>query len=272
MEIYEGFMLIHGGGIWSVKGCVHPEGYAVALPRYFNGRKLKTLSDGMRLVRERFPSYLSYVPDIGFEVPLVPLEESEILNPYLKREVQDERVTNFMSWFKEIGLTGSWLYLGRGDDLDLLSSNLENYRILKELRLRGITHSLKTINHSEVETLNTDNFSFLKSIRVLEGSYFGLPYTFKIVECEQFGKVLHKERFVGTVEIERGLKPFSLPVKYEAGKFILTSFRTRFTELPEGTVLKVKGYLLHREDFLDLDLDLAEEVKILKPGKVEGVY
>jgi hypothetical protein len=36
----------------------------------------------------------------------------------------------------------------------------------------------------------------------------------------------------------------------------------RFTELKEGMRLYVKGLVLERDKFMDLDLDIAEEVKV----------
>lgn len=267
MEVFEGFMLEHGGAIWSVKGCHHPDGYAVATPRFFKGRKIKTLREGMEVVREHFPHYLKYVAEIGFEVPLVPLKDSQILNPFT-RKVTDPHLKEFMDHFHDVGITGSFLYLGNGGDLDLLSTNPRNYEVLAELRRRGITSPLNEINPVEVEVLDSRDFLDLKLHRILEGKFRGYPYTFKIVECEDFGEVRYSEKFNGTVVVERALKPFSLPVKYlTSGGMVLTSFRTRFTEIPEGSILKVRGLLLHRRDFLDLDLDLAEEVKILGPGK-----
>ncbi|MCY0862977.1 MAG: hypothetical protein OWQ52_11235 [Metallosphaera prunae] len=267
MEVFEGFMLEHRDVIWSVKGCYHPDGYAVAMPRYFQGRKVKTLREGMEIVRAYFPSYLRHVSEIGFEVPLVPLKESKVLNPFTKR-VNDELLREFLVLFRDTGVTGSYLYLGTGNDFDLLSTNLENYQVLAELRKKGVTVPLDELNPMEVEGLNPQDFANLKLHRVLEGRFKGRPYTFKIVECEDFGEVKRTERFNNTLKVERALKPFSLPAKYLSSEgIVMTSFRTRFTEIPEGTVLKVRGFLLHRRDFLDLDLDLAEEVKILELGK-----
>ena len=267
MEVFEGFMLEHRDVIWSVKGCYHPDGYAVATPRYFQGRKVKTLREGMDIVRTYFPSYLQHVSEIGFEVPLVPLRESKVLNPFTRR-VDDELLREFLAFFRDTGVTGSYLYLGEGKDFDLLSTNLENYQVLAELRRRRVTTSLDELNPMEVEGLNPQDFVNLKLHRVLEGKFKGRPYTFKIVECEDFGEVTHTERFDNVLRVEKALKPFSLPAKYLASEgIVLTSFRTRFTEIPEGTVLKVRGFLLHRRGFLDLDLDLAEEVKILEFGK-----
>ncbi|QKR00334.1 hypothetical protein GWK48_08050 [Metallosphaera tengchongensis] len=264
MEIFEGFMVVHKGVTWSVKGCYHPEGFAVAMPRYVDGRKIKTLKEGLEFVRSRFPEYLKLVKEIGFQVPLVPLKESVVLNPFLVS--LEGTVNKFKSLFKNTGVTGSYLYLGKGHDMDLVSTDVGNVEILKELRRKGVTSPLEEVNETELESLPKEDFQQLKRRRITEGIFMGVPYTFKIVECESFGEVTKVENFKDTVKIIRVTKPYSLPVKYYTDVGVtITSFRTRFTELPPGTKLRVKGLLLHR-DFLDLDLDLAEEVRIVQLG------
>ena len=249
--------------IWAVKGCFHPDGYAVAIPRVYKGRKVKKMEEALQLVRQKLPFLLKYVEEIGFEVPLVPLKESEILDPFSKT-VEDEIAKEFMKYFKKVGITGSMLYSNSHADMDFLSFNEEDYQTLVNLRKKGITQPLKVINRNEVEVLNERDFLYLKENRVIEGVFNGEPYTFKIVKCEDFGVVEGKEKFEGIVEIVKAEKPYSIPVKYYTNKgFYLTSFRIRFTELKEGMKLYVNGILLKRNKFLDLDLDLAKEVKIL---------
>jgi len=260
----EGYMLKYLDTIWAVKGCYHPEGYAVAVPRLYKGKKIKKMEDALQLTRQEFPSLFRYLEEIGFDVPLVPLKDSEILDPFNK-VVEDEVVVEFMKYFKgKIGITGSMLYSNSYNDMDFLSINENDYQTLLELREKGITSPLEVVNESEVEGLNEEDFLYLKENRVLEGIFKGVPYTFKIVSCEDFGVVEGKEKFEDIVEITRAEKPYSLPVKYYTDKGVyLTSFRTRYTELKEGTKLYVDGILLKRNKFLDLDLDLAKEVKIL---------
>ena len=262
--IIEGYMLKYLDTIWAVKGCYHPEGFAVAVPRVYKGMKIKRMEDALKLVHQKFPFLFKYVEEIGFEVPLVPLKDCEILDPFNKI-VEDEVAIEFMKYFKgNIGVTGSMLYSNSHNDMDFLSTSEENYQILLELREKGITSPLKVVNESEVEGLNEKDFLYLKENRVLEGVFKGVPYTFKIVKCEDFGIVEGKEKFEGVVKILKAEKPYSLPVKYYTDKGIyLTSFRTRYTELKERTKLYVNGILLKRNKFLDLDLDLAKEVKIL---------
>jgi len=250
--------------IWAVKGCYHPKGYAVAVPRLYKGKKIKKMEDAFQLARQEFSFLFRYVEEIGFDVPLVPLKDSEILDPFNKA-VEDEVVIEFMKYFKgKIGITGSLLYSNSYNDMDFVSINEHDYQTLLELREKGITSPLNAVNESEVEGLNKKDFLYLKQNRVLEGIFKGVPYTFKIVSCEDFGIVKGKEKFEGIVEIVRAEKPYSLPVKYYTDKGVyLTSFRTRYTELKEGTKLYVNGILLKRNKFLDLDLDLAKEVKII---------
>lgn len=260
----EGYMLKYLDTIWAVKGCNHPEGYAVAVPRLYKGKKIKKMEDALQLARQEFPFLFRYVKEIGFDVPLVPLKESEILDPFNK-VVEDEVVIEFMKYFKaKIGITGSLLYSNSYNDMDFVSINENDYQTLLGLREKGITYPLNVVNESEVEGLNKKDFLHLKRNRVLEGIFKGVPYTFKIVSCENFGVVEGKEKFEGIVEIVRAEKSYSLPVKYYTDKGVyLTSFRTRYTELKEGTKLYVNGILLKRNKFVDLDLDLAKEVKII---------
>ncbi len=259
--INEGYFLKYRGVIWAVKGCYHPEGYAVAVPRKVGGNKIKTMTEAIKLVKERFPNLMKYVEEIGFEVPLIPLKEAEVLDPF---KVSISQFADFINKFINVGITGSYLYEGRGEDLDLISFNRENYNILMIMRKNGVTTPLLEVKDNEIEGLSKQDFSYLKANRVLEGKYKGIPYTFKIVECEDFGKVIKKKKFEGIVKIEKALKPFSLPVKYltEDG-YILTSFRIRYTELKEGLRLYINGTLLSREKFEDLDLDIAKTVKIM---------
>ena len=262
--ITEGYMLKYLDAIWAVKGCYHPTGYAVAVPRVYKGRKIKKMKEALELVLQKFPFLFKYVEEVGFKVPLVPLKDSEILDPFNKI-VKDETAIEFIKYFKgKIGVTGSMLYSNSYNDMDFLSTNEDDYQTLLELRKKGITSPLKLINESEVEGLNEKDFLYLKGNRVLEGVFKGVPYTFKIVKCEDFGVVEGKEKFDGIVEVIRAEKPYSIPVKYYTDKGVyLTSFRIRYTELKEGVKMYINGILLKRNKFLDLDLDLANEVKIL---------
>lgn len=261
--IIEGYMLKYANIIWAVKGCFHPEGYAVAVPRVYKGKKIKKMSEALKIVKEKFPFLLRYVPEIGFKVPLVPLKDAIVLDPFSK-EVVDELPRRFISYFKgRIGVTGSLLYSNEYNDIDLLSFDESHYITLKELREKGITSPLNKTNLDEIEILEEEDFRILKEKRVLEGVYKGKPYTFKIVKCVDFGYVMNKEEFKGVIKITKAIKPYSLPVIYltDLG-YYLTSFRIRFAELKEGISLYVIGTLLKRDKFLDLDLDIAKEVKL----------
>ncbi|AAY79639.1 hypothetical protein [Sulfolobus acidocaldarius] len=264
--ITEGYFVKYDGVYWAVKGCFHPQGYVVGIPRLYKGEKIKRYNDAMNIVRRDFPHLLRYVEEIGAEVPLIPLKGSEVLDPFDLKKVTDPKVKYFISLFRHVGITGSLLYFkGKNfNDIDLLSFDIGNYEILRELRKAGITKSLSSFNQGEVEILNSHDFNLLKRERVLEGIFHDIPYTFKIVECEDFGKVKRVEKFEGKVTIDKTLKPYSLPVKYltDTGH-VLTSFRTRFTELKEGLELYVDGFLLERDKFSDIDLDIARKVEIL---------
>ncbi|BCU69424.1 hypothetical protein [Stygiolobus caldivivus] len=263
--ITEGYFVKYKGIVWAVKGCYHPEGYVVAIPRLYEGRKIKKLNEAIRLVKEKFPNLMKYLDQIGFEVPLVPLEESEVLDPFEVKRGLPTPVKVFLSYFRDsVGITGSLLYSDSFNDMDFLSFDPYHYKTLLELREKGVTLPLTSWNENEVEVLDKEDFIRFKKDRVLEGVFQGFPYTFKVVECIDFGTVIGKKNFRGTLKIVNAVKPFSLPVIYETEQGItLTSFRIRFTELKEGATLYVDGILLERNKFLDLDLDIANEVKVM---------
>lgn len=258
-------MLIYDNVVWAVKGCYHPEGYAVALPRLVNGRKIKKMKEGMEIVRTRYPNLLKYIPEIGLEVPLIPLELSVILDPY-KKVINNEKILEFLRFFNNVGITGSYLYSNEvGNDIDLISEDEKNYEILVELRKKGITRPINYVLEDEIEVMNSEDFLRLKKRRVLEGIFKGIPYTFKIVKCVKMGKVIGNKYFEGMIRIIDPIKPYSLPIIYYTdNNFYLTSFRTRFTELNEGCILRVKGNILIREDIIEFPLDHAEYVEIIK--------
>ncbi|NON62248.1 hypothetical protein [Acidianus sp. RZ1] len=259
--IVEGYFVRYKDAIWAVKGCFHPEGHVVAVPRVIGNLKLKTMEASLKVVRERFPNLLRYIEEIGFEVPIIPLDSAEILDPFKVK--YPEKVKGMLKRLINVGITGSYLYQGNGEDIDFLSFDPKNYAILKDLRNEEITSPLDIANENEVEGLELQDFLALKKRRLLEGKYNGIPYTFKIVECERFGKVIKKHFFKGRLKIVKAIKPFSIPVKYLTDQgLVLTSFRTRFTELHEGTSLDISGLVMEREDFNDLDLDIAH-VKLL---------
>jgi len=268
VEIVEGYFLKYKGGIWAVKGCYHPNGWVVAMPRVIGGRKLKTIKESIEAAKQI--TVVRYIEEIGREVPLVPLKYAEILDPFRWKPGDSEicRKTNRMlDYLPGAGVTGSLLYDGDGKDIDLLTFNPRHYSILKEMRQNGITEPLDKVEFEDVEVLGIEDMRTLKARRLLEGKFQKVPYTFKIVNCEEWEPVTNKKNFSGTVKLVSG-NGISLPVKYsgelEDGTNVkLTSFRIRFTELPKGTILQVKGYLLER-NFLDLNLDLAEEIRIVK--------
>lgn len=222
----------------------------------------------MSIVKERFPALIKYYDKIGFEVPLIPLNESHVIDPFTIVP-KDSVSREFASFFPGVGITGSMAYSDSWRDVDFLSFNPRDYETLLRMRNEGKTSPLFTIQENEMETLDSSSFRKLKQERVTEGVYKGMEYTFKIVECFEFPPVEGREEFHGEVEILREVKPHTLPVVYlardsQGNKLSLTSFRTRFADLRKGDKLTVKGTILKRRGgFLDLDLDIAEIVSLL---------
>jgi hypothetical protein len=263
--VTEGYFVKYRGCIWAVKGCRHPEGFAVAVPRKCGEVKVKKLSDSIALVRLKFPELIRYDPIIGYEVPMVPLRDAEVLDPF-EAEVNDPLAREFMGLLKgKVGVTGSLLYDSRHNDMDFLSFDESHYLALRNLREIGITGPLTEAREEEAEALTVDCFKKLKAIRVLEGTFRGTPYTFKIVKCVDEALVLRTSVVEGTFKITGLVKPYSLPVIYAAEgplKGFLKSYRIRFTELPEGLELRVKAKAFVRENgFIEVNLDTAERVE-----------
>lgn len=267
-EVTEGYFLLYRGSVWSVKGCHHPRGYAIAVPRVFQGKKIKGFEESLRVVRESFSDLLTYIEEIGFKVPLIPLEEAVVLDPFSK-ELPPE-----LTWVREVfgrvGVTGSLLYGGwsMGSDIDLLSLEPRDFQRLLRLRREGVTRPLKEVKAEDIETLDARDMALLKEGRVLEGEVKGFQYTYKIVDCVKMGRVLERVPFQGEIVISRIIRGFTIPVVYEVdtsqGTLTATSTRTRFTELKEGMKFYVSGgTIMVREGGVeDLDLDLARSVRL----------
>ncbi|BCU67550.1 hypothetical protein HS7_09870 [Sulfolobales archaeon HS-7] len=253
----EGYMIKYDKYIWAVKGCFQPDDYIIGMPRYniATGEKIKTLADGMKIVRIKYPKLVTYFDDIGEYVPAVPTADAEVLDPF---EITSR--TEFTMYFKDVGITGSLLYKGEGNDIDLISFNPENYNKLVRLREMGITSPLSYVRYDEIEGMGKDDMLFLKRKRYLEGVYQETPYTFKIVQCVHFKPVLRSYQFEGIVNIDESLRPFSMPLIYKAGDYLLTSYRIRYSELKEGTRIFIKGRLYERENMMEINLDRAERI------------
>ena len=227
--------------------------------------KVKKLSDAMELVRKKFPQLLSFDPVVNRVVPLVPLKDAEVLDPF-EAEVRDRTAREFVDILGgKVGVTGSLLYDDRHNDLDFLSFDEHHYTRLRELRLGGITSPLESHDRSEVEGLSEDCFAEFKRSRVLEGVFRGLPYTFKIVKCVEEGKVIEERQVEGDFLIVNAVKPFSVPVLYEAvgeSRVVLKSYRTRYTELKEGLKLSFRGPAQLRKDqnTWEVNLDWGEVI------------
>jgi hypothetical protein len=265
MDVKEGYMVKYKDCIWAVKGCFHPPDYIIAIPRYYKGIKLKRKEDSLSFVKVKFPHLVKYIPEIGIHVPLLPIKDCEILNPY-EANINNNKIIDFINLLGgKIGVTGSYLYLGTGRDIDLFSEDENHYYRLLDLRKRGITEPLEDINDDEIETLDRKSYRFLKINRILEGKYMGIPYTFKIVKCFEIGKVIKKFQFQSIVKIINPIKSYTLPTLYftDLG-FYLTSFRIRFTELKKGTELYINGELFEREEIYEIPLDHSKIVYILK--------
>jgi len=260
LRVSEGFIVLFKGYLWMVKGCRHPEGSIVAYPRYKlgSGVKLKSLSESIR-VAERL-GYLKLDSCLKTWLPMISEDEiDQMLDPY-SSEASGKLFGSFRELFNllrdaapgHIGVTGSFLASNlipqlRPRDLDVVVDGVEAgysvYRVLKELRMVGLTSPAPLDMVGEHEGSDARTREVLLSVRVLEGVYRGeAPYSVRILGCDVVEDVCVErvEDFSGKLRVVEGVRPISMPYIYRTAEGILmVSYRMRFSEIPEGAVLHV---------------------------------
>jgi len=243
-----------------VKGCRHPEGSIVAYPRYKpgSGVKLKSLSESVRVAEKL--GYLRFDSCLKTWLPMIPEDEIDhVLDPY-SSEASGKLFGSFRELFNllrdvasgRVGVTGSFLASNlipqlRPRDLDVVVDGIEAgypvYRVLKELRMMGLTSPASLDVVGEHEGSDAMTREVLLSVRVLEGIYRGeAPYSVRILGCDvvEDACVEGVEDFSGRLRIVEGMRPISMPYIYRAAEGVLiVSYRMRFSEIPEGAVLHV---------------------------------
>ncbi len=269
----EGDIIRHvDGSIWVVKGCVHPPGALVAVPRVVGGAKLKRLSEAMEVVRRYYLHYVRSVPEIGREVPAVPLKDVLVVLRWLRegRRPGEELLRELLKALEDLGLecgiAGSHLggYSDAGSDVDvhcldspdayerissLYSSGLLGHLEPGEalLEVAGVSESLDPRRHAE-----------LIARRVLQGKYRGRRVTFRVVNCERAREVIgpYVDARSAEMVVRIAESDYRTPAIMRADvvrssvsvgqSLYLFTHRLRFAELPVGTLLQIRGTVLTR--------------------------
>ncbi len=218
-----------------VKGIEHPEGFAVAFPRYFGKRKVLngvSLASVLGVVR---PCDCSPRP-----VPLIPLSDSALLDP-LDLIDSDRVAKEFASILpKGAGLTGSRA-VGIEGDIDLIYyDNFEAVvKALEELREDGETTPPKG---GKWDALGEGAKSYRSKTALLEGEWRGYHYSIRLVgqpraptRPVRLGEASVKGRIVEA-------RSYVMPYLYRLDNgVVVESLRMQHSELREGLEVEVKG-------------------------------
>ncbi|MCD6323536.1 MAG: hypothetical protein J7L55_00255 [Desulfurococcales archaeon] len=273
------------GSKWVVKGCVHPEDGYVAVPRLVGEKKLKTYGEAMRVIRRYYPHYLTRVPEIGRDVPVVPLEDIiEVLTPFDTFTPPEtglgRKACALVEALRErcglkCGIAGSLLggYSSPDSDIDVVCMDSENaYTCLRALRQEGVLTPL-SMDEFEVESrevaegVGPSTLTALASSRITQGTYKGAKYTLKILNCVRERPYLGPYlsiRYEEAVAILKGFdyrSPSIYPVELlrpatPYKEAVLLTHRVRFTELVEGALISGRALLHVRDGVIVVSFDV----------------
>jgi hypothetical protein len=266
----EGYMFKYKGYLWVVKGCEHYDEQVIAFPRYdlINQTKIKDTCKALSIAVEL--GVVKYDECLKMNIPAVRRDEIEyVLNPFdrgkwppLPREILGILEALSPSELEDVGLTGSYLASTvlssiEPRDVDLIirgkNTGFKVYRILKDLRDRGVAKPLQGIG--EYEGTNLETRIKLLQNRVLEGVINDTVYSIRVVSCIESVKptCLEKvELFNGELVIAEEVSPLVMPYTYIAvssdlGRILIRSLRMRFSEIPVGTKLFVSNCRLEHD-------------------------
>lgn len=220
---------------WMVKGVEHPEGFAVAFPRYVGNRKVSdttSLSSILNLVRR-----CDCAPR---PVPLVPLSKAIIMNPLDLIEA-DKVAKDFASILpKGAGLTGSRV-VGIEGDLDLVYyNNFERViKALREMRESGETEPPKW---GKWDSLGSGAVEYRSREALLEGEWRGYHYSIRLVgpnRAPTRPSVIGARSVRGVIVEAQGNV---MPYVYQLDNgIVIESLRMQHSELKVGMEIEVRG-------------------------------
>jgi hypothetical protein len=268
LSAIEGDMLRHrDGSLWVVKGCVHSSEGLVALPRVFEGRKVKRYSEAMGVIERYYPHYITYLEELGRDVPVVPWGDILRVLSWLHegRHHWVEGVSELLRLLSDVGLecgiAGSYLggYFGVESDIDVHCLDSPGaYEKIQQLYTSGILEHLSYFDAcyevTEVsESLREDIHIGMLTRKYLQGKFRNRRVTIRILGCDRIAEFLgpyHSVRW-GELVVKVVESDYRTPAIMRAhvvrssvsvdNLVYLISHRARFTELPSGTILKVSG-------------------------------
>ena len=291
MFILEGdYVELCDGSIWAVKGSHHPTDRIIALPRLVNGRKVKRISEALSIAYRYYRHFITYVDFIGKYVPAIP--KSLIRKHFSALRTQcPENAGDVGQLCSELvdllhsecmlkcGVTGSLLYgaFSSGSDIDLVCMDAGGnaYDCLVELRRKGVLEKLSpadfVMEYVQVsEGLDFSDHLKLVLSKVTQGKYKSRRYTLRVISPERERLILGPYVFkywVSKVIAKITSSDFRTPSVYAAdilkpylavGKeALIVSFRIRFTEIPENSILLISNALLtlRRDGTIVISLD-----------------
>ncbi len=253
----EGFMIrLIDNSVWAVKGCVHPEGRVVAVPRRGWWGKVKTLKGSLNIVKRYYRHYITKLPS-GDEAPAVPYDDVErVLAP--STECPEGRVggacralLKILSVCASCGVTGSILTgdWGPESDVDIVCYGVdEPERCLEKVSGSGFLEPFGGFASVEVSSVHEgipwSVHELMIRERLLQGFFDGVPYTLKFVDCSADPFVSAGTVFMQRVprlffEVVDDRRRFFTPVTYGAwtdrfGYVLLYSLRIRWCEMKAG--------------------------------------
>ncbi len=267
--------------MWMVKGCYHREGYVIALPRYkLDGYKIKELAKSFEIARSQ--GFLVFDENLDSLVPAIPVGEVEYcLDPFntstlglggigetawkLKLLLSRKAGVSLDS----IGITGSLLAKTvvpgiRVGDIDIVVRGFEEsrrvYEALRRLRDEGVLSSVNSPVYRELEVQNPKTRLELMKNRLLEGLYEDTPYSIRLIPCRRQQNTTSRIKrlgwWEGVIEVIEQTQPYIMPYQYRIHVVKtntrykptgLISYRMRFSELPLGLRLYVRGILEYHE-------------------------
>ncbi|RLF23717.1 MAG: hypothetical protein DRN15_05225 [Thermoprotei archaeon] len=245
VEVYgiiEGVYFKHvDGGIFYAKGVIHPPGGVIGFPKYIPSPrgsrvapsgisyvKIEELRSQLRILKERYPSYLREDKCLGCLVPVVPTSDiDEIYDPVVvvnemksraRRTVERVAVelvsllAEHIGWDK-VGLSGSLLlglYTPRSDiDVVVYGGHYKAYEVLKEARdkriLTGYSGDKLALLYrarSKETPIDPIAFKLHQQRKLLEGLISGFEYFIRLIDpSSEPPYCTFKTRKHGTVKV-----------------------------------------------------------------------
>ncbi len=265
----EGFMIkLIDGSVWAVKGCVHPVGRVVAIPKRGWWGRAKTMRRSLGIVRRYYRHYLTRLVT-GDEAPAVPYDDiDQVLAPSTK--CPSGRIGSscraLLGVLSECGicgvtgsvLTGDW---GPESDVDIVCYGISDAekcleRVVESRGYRPFEGFASVEVASVYEGIPRSAHESMIRERFLQGFFSNVPYTLKFVNCSI-------DPFVGAGDVYAYREPrlffeviddrrrFLIPVTYRAwtdrfGFVTLYSLRIRWCEMKAGFVGVLRNAAVYR--------------------------